>query len=90
MPNLNHLNTGLPRGLAAPPDAFSLPFTATIAMTSSLSGLSRSEIYRLLAAGRLRAVKSGRSTLILLPSVREHIASLPMAQFRAPKVNDAT
>lgn len=48
-----------------------------------ISGLSRSEIYRRLAAGDIRAVKSGSRTLVLVDSLRAHIASLPAAEFRA-------
>ncbi len=62
-----------------------LPIAATIARTSDLSGLSRSEIYRLLGKRKICGVKSGRSTLILLDSVRAHLASLPSATIRAPK-----
>jgi len=36
----------------------------------------------LIAAGRLKAVKSGRSTLIFYDSVKQYIASLPPAQIR--------
>jgi hypothetical protein len=50
-----------------------------------ISGLSRSEIYRRLAAGDIHAVKSGSRTLILMESLRAHLASLPLATFRAPK-----
>jgi excisionase family DNA binding protein len=62
------------------------PIAAPIPEASRISGLSRSEIYRRLAAGDIRAVKSGSRTLILLDSLREHLASLPAATFRAPKV----
>ena len=48
----------------------------------AVSGLSRSEIYRRLASGDIRAVKSGSRTLILMNSLREHLASLPPAEFR--------
>jgi hypothetical protein len=47
-----------------------------------ISGLSRSEIYRRLAAGDIRAIKSGSRTLILIDSLRSHLASLPAATFR--------
>ena len=60
-----------------------MPIAATIANVSRWTGLSRSEIYRLLARGKLKAVKSGRSTLVLMDSVVEHMASLPPATFRA-------
>lgn len=44
-------------------------------------GASRREIYRLLATGGLRAVKRGRSTLVLVDSIEEHLAGLPRATF---------
>lgn len=46
-----------------------------------ISGLSRSEIYRRLAAGDIRAVKAGARTLILMDSLKAHLASLPPASF---------
>ena len=46
-----------------------------------LIGESRNTVYRLLAAGRLRAVKRGTSTIVLMESIREHMASLPAATF---------
>jgi hypothetical protein len=58
---------------------------APIPLASQISGLSRSEIYRRLAAGDIRAVKSGSRTLVLMDSLRAHLASLPPATFRAPK-----
>ena len=58
------------------------PVTATIADTTRLTGMTRWEIHRLLAAGRLRAVKSGSRTLVLWESVRAHLASLPPATYR--------
>jgi excisionase family DNA binding protein len=50
-----------------------------------VSGLSRSEIYRRLATGDIRAVKSGSRTLILMDSLRAYLANLPAATFRAQK-----
>jgi excisionase family DNA binding protein len=47
---------------------------------------SRSTVYRLLAAGKLRAVKRGSSTLVLMSSLRDHLASLPPAQFGTDRV----
>jgi excisionase family DNA binding protein len=84
VPNLNHLNRVPPGALAILPEA-GTPYTATISRTCQLYGLSRSEIYRLLGYGKIRGVKSGRTTLILLDSVRAHLASLPPAAIRAPK-----
>ena len=40
-------------------------------------GESRSTIYRLIHAGKLDAVKRGVTTLVLVPSIRRYIASLP-------------
>jgi hypothetical protein len=61
------------------------PITVTVPDTIRISGLSRSEIYRRLAAGDLEAIKSGTRTLILLDSVKRYLASLPTAQYRGPK-----
>jgi hypothetical protein len=61
------------------------PIAAPILEAGRISGLSRSEIYRRLAAGDIRAVKSGTRTLILMDSLRAHLASLPAATFRTPK-----
>ena len=62
------------------------PLALPIADAQRVSGLSRSEIYRRLAAGDLRAVKSGSRTLVLMASLRTHLDSLPVATFRNPKV----
>jgi hypothetical protein len=58
--------------------------TVPIADAQRVSGLSRSEIYRRLAAGDLRAVKSGARTLIVMTSLRALLANLPAATFRSP------
>jgi hypothetical protein len=62
------------------------PLALPIPDAQRVSGLSRSEIYRRLAAGDLCAVKSGSRTLVLMDSLRAHLASLPAATFRAPRV----
>ena len=67
------------RGLSPPG---SLPFTATIKEAVRLSGVSRSELYRKLAAGDVVAIKSGRRTLIIVSSLVAHLANLPPAEFR--------
>jgi hypothetical protein len=58
----------------------SSPFLDVVAVSipdaSRVSGLSRSEIYRRLAAGDIRAVKSGSRTLILMDSLRAHLVNL--------------
>jgi hypothetical protein len=65
--------------------SFTETMAASIADACCVSGLSRSELYRRLAAGDIRAVKSGSRTLILMDSLRAHLASLPPATFRAPR-----
>ena len=47
-----------------------------------LIGGSRSEVYRLLRQCRLRAVKRGATLIVLMDSIREHMASLPPASAR--------
>ena len=49
----------------------------TIAQAAKLAGLSRSAIYQEIRAGRLRAVKRGRSTRILMEDMKAYLASLP-------------
>ncbi len=61
------------------------PLAVTIHEAVRASGLSRSELYRRLADGKVRAVKSGSRTLILMDSLRTHLTSLPAATFRAQK-----
>jgi excisionase family DNA binding protein len=61
------------------------PLALTIHEAVRISGLSRSEIYRRLSNGNVKAVKSGSRTLILMDSLRAHLASLPAAKFRAPR-----
>ncbi|MCB5945928.1 helix-turn-helix domain-containing protein, partial [Acidocella sp. KAb 2-4] len=67
-----------------PPMTSETAHTATIPNAVAFSGLSRSEVYRLLAAGKLRAVKSNKRTLIRMDSLRAYLDSLPAATFRAP------
>lgn len=62
------------------------PIAAAIPRACHISGLSRSEIYRRLATGDIQAVKSGARTLILMDSLRAHLANLPAATFRGPGV----
>jgi excisionase family DNA binding protein len=40
-------------------------------------GESRSTVYRLIHAGKLDAVKRGVTTLVLVSSIRSHLAALP-------------
>jgi hypothetical protein len=60
---------------------------AAIPDACRISGLSRSEIYRRLAAGDIQAIKSGSRTLVLMDSLRAHLASLPPATFRTRTID---
>jgi hypothetical protein len=60
------------------------PLAVTIADLMPRVSISRSEAYRLLAGGKLQAVKSGTRTLVLWDSVLAYIESLPAAEFTAP------
>jgi excisionase family DNA binding protein len=57
------------------------PISMTIPQVAEHTGWSRSEIYRLLHAGQLRAVKQNRKTLVVWASVVDHAATLPAAVF---------
>jgi excisionase family DNA binding protein len=50
---------------------------------AQMLGESRSTIYRLIHAGQLDAVKRGSTTLVLVPSIRRYLASLPPFESRA-------
>ena len=52
----------------------------TIAQASKLGGPCRSILYQDIRSGRLRAVKRGRSTRILIDDFRKYLASLPAIQ----------
>ena len=58
------------------------PIAVPIPTASQISGLSRSTIYRELGAGKLRAVKQGTRTLVMVDSIRVYLAALPEAKFR--------
>lgn len=55
-------------------------WAVTIADLRRVAGIPPTTAYRLLAAGELRAVKSGSRTLVLAESVRDYLARLPAAQ----------
>jgi hypothetical protein len=59
------------------------PLAQRVAEASSLSGLSRSAIYREAARGRIVLLKHGRTTLVDMASLRAFLASLPPAVFGA-------
>jgi excisionase family DNA binding protein len=53
------------------------PLALTISQAAKLGGPCRSALYEDIKAGRLRAVKRGRSTRILINDFREYLAALP-------------
>jgi hypothetical protein len=59
--------------------------TATLALTTRLTDIPKSTLFRLLSRGQLRAVKNGRRTLVVWQSVIDYLDSLPTATFRASK-----
>ena len=52
-------------------------FAYTVRDACKATGLGRTTIYGLIAAGRVRAMKAGTRTLIEAESVRRYLASLP-------------
>ena len=52
------------------------PLALTISQAVKLGGPCRSALYEDIRAGRLRAVKRGRSTRILLEDFKAYLASL--------------
>jgi hypothetical protein len=62
------------------------PITTTIEGAADMTGWSRSEVYRRLAAGDIEAKRSGGRTLPVVASVRAYINALPRATFGAAKV----
>ena len=59
-----------------------IPIAVPVQGAVEISGMSRSAVYRELANGNLRAVKSGSRTLVLVESIRSYLANLPAATFR--------
>jgi excisionase family DNA binding protein len=55
----------------------------TISETSRISGASRTTIYQQISAGRLKAKKIGRRTIILSTDLSEWLASLPAKESNA-------
>ena len=62
---------------------------APIRQACEISGLSRSGIYRAAAAGQIRLIKNGRSSLVDMASVREYLAGLPRADIRQQPLKSA-
>lgn len=62
-----------------------IPFAATVNDAVRLSGLSRTELYRLMGEGAISAKKSGRRTLIMMESVRDYVQRLPDMDRKRPQ-----
>lgn len=61
------------------PPAVMDPITVAMRDAPTVTGLSRSTIYREAAAGRLVLLKRGRSTLLCMKSARRYLEALPRA-----------
>jgi hypothetical protein len=61
------------------------PILVPISQASAIIGKCRRGIYQLIATDQLKAVKSGRSTLVVYESLKQYAANLPAAKFRAPQ-----
>jgi len=59
------------------------PILVPINQASAIIGKCRRGIYQLIATDQLKAVKSGRSTLVVYESLKQYAANLPVAKFRA-------
>lgn len=59
------------------------PLFAPLPVWQTISGMSRSRTYELLAVGKLRAVKCGKRTLVDVEHGLAYIRSLPAAKFTA-------
>lgn len=57
-----------------------LPLMASVADTVKWSGIGRSRLYELIAAGEIEARKAGAKTLIVTASVVRWLDSLPQAR----------
>ena len=58
------------------------PLLVSINEGAVIIGRSRRTTYELIAAGALKAVKSGRSTLLVYNSLKQYAASLPAAKIK--------
>ena len=60
------------------------PLLVSVPAAAAMIGCSRSTFYKLLADGRVRAVKLGNRTLIRVQSLQEFAAALPDMQPMPP------
>lgn len=55
---------------------------ATVSETVRLTGISRTTLYRLASAGKVRMIKIGRTTLVDMSSIRHVLATQDTARIR--------
>jgi excisionase family DNA binding protein len=60
----------------------SSPILIHINEASALIGKCRRGVYQLIATEQIKAVKSGRSTLIVYESLKRYVDSLPAAKIK--------
>ena len=60
------------------------PILVSIKIATDILGQSRTTIYELIAAEKVKAVKSGRSTLIVYESLKQYAAGLQPAEITYP------
>jgi Helix-turn-helix domain len=58
------------------------PILVPVNQASAIIARSPRMVYELMATGELKAVKSGRNTLILYDSIRKYVAKLPSAKIK--------
>ena len=58
------------------------PILVPVKQASAIIAKCPRSIYALMATGELKAVKSGRSTLIVYNSIKDYVANLPMAKIK--------
>jgi hypothetical protein len=67
-------------------DTIMEPLALTVAQAARLGGPCRSAIYQDIRAGRLRAIKRGRSTFILMEDYKAYLASFPSFHDKANRL----
>ena len=58
------------------------PILCTLSNGALMIGRSVSFLYEAIAAGKIRAVKSDKRTLVVVESLHEYVATLPAAKIK--------
>jgi excisionase family DNA binding protein len=58
------------------------PILVPVSQASAIIARSPRTVYEMMATGELKAVKAGRSTLVLYESIKEYVAGLPPAKIK--------